>query len=103
MRWLLIPLMGLVVLGGSMSLSACAGTCGANADKLALLHRDMTYAQTAEIMGCPGRLVTRRGPESGDYTTVEWNGPDSLLFKRTRIDFLDGKLLSYTTERRGAL
>ncbi len=89
--------------GVGVGVAVSDGACGANADKLALLHRDMTYAQTAEIMGCPGRLVTRRGPESGDYTTVEWNGPDSLLFKRTRIDFLDGKLLSYTTERRGAL
>ena len=53
--------------------SGCAATCGANPQKLDLLP------------------------------TVEWNGPDSIFFKRTQIDFLYGKLLSYTTENRGAL
>jgi hypothetical protein len=54
-------------------------------------------------MGCPGQLLSEQSPLSGDYATVEWNGPDSIFFKRTQIDFLYGKLLSYTTENRGAL
>jgi hypothetical protein len=46
----------------------------------------------------------RANPQKLDLLpTVEWNGPDSIFFKRTQIDFLYGKLLSYTTENRGAL
>ena len=83
--------------------SGCAATCGANPQKLALLRRGMSYDETAVIMGCPGQRVSEQSPLSGDYATVEWNGPDSIFFKRTQIDFLYGKLLSYTTENRGAL
>ena len=73
------------------------------AQKLASLQRGMTYAETSRVMGCPGQLVSEQSPLSGDYATVEWSGPDSIFFKRTRIDFLEGKLLYYTTENRGAL
>jgi hypothetical protein len=83
--------------------SACAIQCGANPQKLASLQRGMTYEETSSIMGCPGQLVAGQSPASGDYATVEWNGPESIFFKRTRIDFLDGKLLYYTTENRGGL
>jgi hypothetical protein len=83
--------------------SGCAATCGANPQKLALLRRGMSYDETAAVMGCPGQLLSEQSPLSGDYATVEWNGPDSIFFKRTQIDFLYGKLLSYTTENRGAL
>jgi hypothetical protein len=86
-----------------MLVSSCAATCGANAQKLALLQRSMSYDQTVAIMGCQGQLVSEYSPTSGDYATVEWNGPDSISFRRTRIDFLYGKLLSYTTENCGAL
>jgi hypothetical protein len=83
--------------------SGCAATCGANPQKLALLRRGMSYAETSRIMGCPGELVSDQSPLAADYATVEWNGPESIFFKRTQIDFLDGKLLYYTTENRGAL
>jgi hypothetical protein len=83
--------------------SGCAATCEANPQKLALLRRGMSYDETAAVMGCPGQLVSEQSPLSSDYATVEWNGPDSIFFKRTQIDFLYGKLLSYTTENRGAL
>ena len=86
-----------------MVVSACAIQCGANPQKLASLQRGMTYEETSRIMGCPGQLVVGQSPASGDYSTVEWNGPESVFFKRTRIAFLDGKLLYYTTENRGAL
>jgi hypothetical protein len=92
----------LAVSAGTL-VSGCAATCGANPQKLASLQRGMTYAETSRVMGCPGQLVSEYSPLSGDYATVEWNGPDSIFFKRTRIDFLEGKLLSYTTENRGAL
>ena len=103
MRWLFVPLVGLVVVAGAMSLSACALTCRATPDKLAHLRRDMSYAETVAVMGCPGYVVSPYGPESSDYATVEWNGPASSFLQRTQIDFQDGKLLSYTTVRRGAL
>jgi hypothetical protein len=83
--------------------SACAVQCGANPQKLASLQRGMTYEETSRIMGCPGQLVAGQSPASGDYSVLEWGGPDSILFKRTRIDFLEGKLLYYTTENRGGL
>ncbi|MBN9090416.1 MAG: hypothetical protein J0J01_26180 [Reyranella sp.] len=100
---LLMPALGLLVLGSSVSVSGCATTCSASADKLAALRRGMTYDETVQVMRCPGTVVTARGPSTADYAIVEWNGPDSPFFTRTRLDFLDGKLLSYTTERRGAL
>jgi hypothetical protein len=83
-------------------LAGCAAQCGASAEKLAELRRGMSYEETSRIMGCSGSVVTEYGPETGDYATVEWNGPSSF-FTRTRMDFLYGKLLSYTTEPRGAL
>jgi hypothetical protein len=81
----------------------CTAACGANPQRLAALRRGMTYAETAQIMGCPGTVVTANNPAGSDYATVEWSGPDSSLFTRTQVDFQDGKLLSYTTGRRGAL
>jgi hypothetical protein len=102
-RVLLTVLTGLLLVGGSAALPGCAIACGASADKLAALRRGMSYDQTIRIMGCPGTAVTELGPAAADYAIVEWNGPDSPFFTLTRIDFLDGKLLSYSTEPRGAL
>ena len=93
---------GTYLVAGTL-VSSCAATCGVNPQKLAELQRGISYAETSRIMGCPGQLVSEQSPMSGDYATVEWNGPDSIFFKRTRIDFLEGKLLYYTTENRGAL
>jgi hypothetical protein len=83
--------------------SGCAATCSATPQRLATLRRGMTYAETSQIMGCPGAVVTANSPADSTFAIVEWNGPDSPLFTRTQIDFQDGKLLSYTTGRRGAL
>jgi hypothetical protein len=100
---LLISTLGLLILASSVSVSGCAMTCNASTDKLAALRRGMTYDETVQVMRCPGTLVTAHGPNAADYSIVEWNGPDSPFFSRTRLDFLDGKLQSYTTEKRGAL
>ena len=101
---LLIPALGLLlILASSASVSGCAMTGSASNDKLAALHRGMSYDEAVEVMGSPGVIVTAHGPNTADYAIVEWNGPDSPFFTRTRLDFLDGKLLSYTTEKRGAL
>ncbi|MBS0517819.1 MAG: hypothetical protein JSR90_03960 [Proteobacteria bacterium] len=91
-----------LVLGLAILLPGCAADCGATAKKLATLRRGMSYDETAGIMGCPGNLMTPATPGAA-YAAFEWDGPESLVFNRTRIDFLDGKLLSYTTEQRGAL
>jgi hypothetical protein len=82
-------------------LSGCASTCGANPQKLSALQRGMSYEETTRIMGCQGTVVSPFGPLQGERSTVEWSGPAPYLSYRTQVDFLDGKLLSYTTEQRG--
>jgi hypothetical protein len=83
--------------------SGCASSCSASPHKLALLQRGMTYDEAVQVMGCPGTVLTGPSPASGEFSTVEWNGPEQFFFKRTQLDFLEGKLLSYTTDRRGGL
>ncbi len=103
MRALFTALAGLAIVAGLASLPGCAASCRATPDKLAHLSRGMRYDKTVEVMGCRGRLVSARTPASGDYSTVEWDGPDQRFFQRTQLDFQDGRLLSYTTERRAGL
>jgi hypothetical protein len=92
-----------LVLAAAALLGGCAGTCRASQDKLAALRRGMSYEETAAIMGCDGKVVTPNAPETGEASTVEWDGPRSYVFTGTQIDFLGGKLLSYTTGQRGGL
>jgi hypothetical protein len=101
MRTILVVI-GLLMGAGSL-VGGCAVTCGANPDKLAALRRGMSYEETSRIMGCGGTVVSPASPESGDPSTVEWDGPTSYVFTRTQMDFLGGKLQSYTTEQRGGL
>jgi uncharacterized protein YceK len=93
---------GLVVMA-ALLLGGCAGTCRATDDKLASLRRGMSYEETAQVMGCTGKVTTANLPQSGEFSTVEWDGPRSYLFTGTQLDFLGGKLLSYTTGQRGGL
>ncbi|HLG45078.1 MAG TPA: hypothetical protein VKY24_02465 [Reyranella sp.] len=93
----------LLVLAGALAQGGCAVSCGATPERLASLRRGMSYDETAAVMGCPGGLVTDRSPLTGEFAIVEWSGPASRVFSWTQIDFLDGKLLSYSTGRRGAL
>ena len=81
----------------------CDVGCAATPDKLSALRRGMSYGEASAVMGCPGMLLTNHDPASGEFATVEWSGPASRVFSWTQIDFLDGKLLSYSTGRRGAL
>ena len=92
-----------LVLVAAMLLGGCAGTCRATEDKLATLRRGMTYQETAQIMGCDGKVMTANTPSSGGASTLEWDGPRSYVFTGTQIDFLSDKLLSYTTVQRGGL
>jgi len=96
MRTILV-MMAAILLGG------CAGTCRATDDKLAALRRGMSYEETVQVMGCPGKVTTANLPQSGEFSTVEWDGPRSYVFTGTEIDFSGGKLLSYTTGQRGGL
>ncbi len=98
----LVALAGLLAVLALAFTGGCAGGCWASAEKLGALKRGMTYAETSEIMGCPGSVVTAAAPDSGDFAIVEWDGPRVLSY-HTRMEFEAGKLLSYTTERRGAL
>jgi len=92
----------LAIASGTL-VSGCAVQCGANPEKLASLRRGMTYAETAKIMGCPGEQVSANAPDSGEASTIEWDGPESVVFMRTQIAFLDGLLLFFTTGPRGGL
>lgn len=103
MRWpvALLFVSGLAI--GQASVSGCAMHCGASDARLSSLERGMSYEETARIMGCPGTQVTQQGPSAADFAIVEWDGPGSPFQSRTRVEFLEGKLLSYSTERRGSL
>jgi hypothetical protein len=79
--------------------SGCAATCSAKDQTLGQLQRGMSFDEASRVMGCPGSVVSEYTPTTGDYATVEYNGPNSL-FMRTRLDFMQGKLLYYTTDSR---
>ena len=83
-----------------MLTSGCAATCRANAEKLAALQRGMSYPETARIMGCDGKVVSSHASASGEMSTVEWDGPGSILMA-TQADFRDDRLLYYSTKARG--
>jgi hypothetical protein len=87
----------------AMALSGCAVQCGASDGKLAALRRGMSYDEASRIMGCSGTVVSASSPSSGDPSMVEWDGPGSMVFRRTLIGFANGQLVSYTTQLRGAL
>lgn len=84
------------VVTGCSSLS-----CGADQRKLSELRPGMTYEETSRIMGCAGKLVSKDGLMPGEHATVEWQGPDSLLFTVTHLHYFDRKLQFYTTDKRG--
>jgi hypothetical protein len=92
-----------LVMAGGMLASGCASSCNSNATKLSQLRRGMTYDQTAQVMGCNGYQVSKATVASGEFATMEWNGPASPLFTATQLDFQDGRLLSFTTGRRYGL
>lgn len=99
LRWLMV---GTGLAAASMLASGCASTCSANPEKLAALQRGMSYAEATRVMGCEGLVISPHDPSSGEVSTVEWNGPGSIL-AATRLDFRDGQLLYYTTRTRGGL
>jgi hypothetical protein len=99
MRCVVAAAVGLALAALSLT-SGCASTCSANDQKLGQLQRGMSYDEATRVMGCPGSVVADFGPASGDYTAVEYNGPTSPLFMRTRLDFMQGKLLYYSTDSR---
>jgi hypothetical protein len=88
-----------VAAAAMLDLSGCATACTANVDKLASLQRGMSYQEATRIMGCPGRPVAREGSDPG-VQSIEWEGPGPNLFMSTELDFLDDKLLYYTTRSR---
>ncbi|MBV8391678.1 MAG: hypothetical protein JOY81_00705 [Alphaproteobacteria bacterium] len=91
----------LLTLGTLASGEALA--CNADEGKLQALRRGMTYQEATQVMGCEGTVVTRTGPLSGEFSTVEWNGSELAGLTRTQLDFQDGRLLSFTTGRRAGL
>jgi hypothetical protein len=101
MKRVVAAALGLALASLSLA-SGCALTCSANDQKLAQLQRGMSYDDASRVMGCPGAVVSEYTPTTGDYATVEYNGPSSL-FMRTRLDFMQGRLLYFTTEPRAGL
>lgn len=96
MRHLLLVILCATLASGCSSLS-----CGADQRKLANLRSGMTYDEVSRIMGCSGRLVRGDRFAPGEYATMDWDGPDSLLFTRTHMVFFGDKLHSYATDARG--
>jgi hypothetical protein len=92
-----------IVTAASLLTAGNAEACSATTDKLQALRRGMTYEQATEVMGCSGTRISAASPQSGDYATVEWNGSELPGVTRTQIDFLNGRLLSFTTGRRAGL
>ena len=85
-----------------MWLAGCSSmSCGADQQKLAQLKPGMSHGEANAVMGCSGKLVSESGRPPGKYTTFEWSGPESLLFSRTYVVFLDDRLYTSTTEKRG--
>ncbi|HTR84789.1 MAG TPA: hypothetical protein VMI56_09935 [Reyranella sp.] len=85
----------------SALLSGCATSCGPTSDKLASLRRGMSVQEASTVLGCEGSSVAR-SPESA-MTTFEWSGPGAPVVNRTQLDFEDGRLLSFTTDKRYGL
>jgi len=96
-----LPVALLLMLAAGGSATGCASSCSASADKLAALHRGMSYDEATRVMGCSGTQVTQNGPGSAAASTIEWDGPDRGAVSRTQLDFRDGRLLSYTSDNRG--
>jgi hypothetical protein len=88
----------LMMASGLLLLPGCADSCDATPDKLSALRRGMTYAETAQVMGCAGKVVSRQGPETAGLSTVQWHGPGPAFATRTQIDFREGRLLSFTAD-----
>ena len=88
-----------------LCLAASAGcsslSCGADQRKLAQLREGMSYQEVSQLMGCPGENVSKHGLDANEFATMEWAGPDSLLFSRTHVVFYDRKLFSVMTYKRG--
>jgi len=93
----------LVAACGALAGGCAMTTCASTPQKLSLLRRGMTYEETAQVMGCTGMPVSTTSVASGEFATVEWDGPSPRVFTGTQVDFLDGRLLSFTTARRGGL
>jgi hypothetical protein len=91
-----LALVALAAATGCSSLS-----CGANQHRLAQLRDGMSYEQVSQIMGCGGTRVSEHGLDPGEYATIEWAGPDSLLFSRTHVVFFDRKLQAVMLYARG--
>ena len=99
------PILVLSALALAAMIAATAGcsslSCGADQRKLAQLREGMSYEEVSRIMGCGGTSIGEHGLEPGKYATIEWAGPDSLLFTRTHVLFYDRRLFSVMTYPRG--
>ena len=93
---LILAVLGLAASAGCSSLS-----CGADQHKLAHLREGMSYEEVSKLMGCSGERVSEHGLDPDEFATIEWAGPDSLLFSRTHVVFFDRKLFSVMTYGRG--
>src|SRR5262245_7197528 len=96
-----LPRLILVSLALAASSDCSSLSCGADQHKLDQLREGMSYEDVSKLMGCAGAQVSEHGLDADEFATVEWAGPDSLLFSRTHVVFFDRKLFSVMTYRRG--
>jgi hypothetical protein len=92
----------LLATAAALSFSGCAATCAATPDKLAALKRGMTLDEATGVMGCRGMAVLGNDRDRTEIVSYEWDGPERGRVSRTQLDFQDGRLLSYTSDSRGA-
>ena len=88
----------LITTSSLLLLPGCAASCRATPEKLSALRRGMSYAETAQVMGCEGKVVSPQGPAVAEEATVQWIGPGPRFATRTQLDFQGDRLLYYTTD-----
>lgn len=90
---------GLLTIAAGLLAAGDALACSANEAKLQTLRRGMTYAETVQVMGCQGRMLTGMRPQSGAFSTIEWIGSELPGISYTEVDFQDDRLVSFTSGR----
>jgi len=72
---------------------ASASECRATRAAYGALEHGMSYRRAVEILGCPGRTVTRMAIGDARRTTYSWRGTGAYGANLT-VSFRDGHLTS---------
>lgn len=86
------------LIAAGVALAGCSPLgCEVSQDKLAQLKLGMSRDEASSLLGCPGKQVS----QNGSFATVEWSGPQTLSLSRFYVVFLDGRVYTTATEKRG--